>query len=437
MNKYNKFKTTLPKIFKVGTNPIITALVKALAESDESIIHALDAAKAQLFVRTASGKYLDVLAADFGIRRPPILGISDSDFRNLVPNLSIKPKQIRKAFYDTMRAFWGDLFQKANLYAGNLEPFNVVTGDDLKISIDNGDIQTLRILSGDLQLDGAATSEELARLINEQLSGITAEIIFDPASGTDRLNIRTDTPGPTGTLHIVEGSMAHAFKLDLDTTKVYKITDLAQRTVIYELENREILIEIPAILPILRRTLRGSHHFHEDATLKGPIPPLNGVWQGSFLFDETAPYTVGGVRCRLENPLIAGQVYSTLVTEAIENASEFPNEMGYIVFNHGLDSEFPIRYLGRPNDRTLVIDPTYRFKKTHAAGSYVNIIRSLNAYVPRTTGEDYAVYLTSPSSARLEVQQLLETLAAAGVRVTFVVLLPEYKYLTDDDNPYD
>ena len=61
------------------------------------------------------GKYLDKLAGDYGVKRPTVLGMLDADFRELIPNLSIKPKQIRKAFYDTMRVFWGDLLRSRRI----------------------------------------------------------------------------------------------------------------------------------------------------------------------------------------------------------------------------------------------------------------------------------------------------------------------------------
>jgi hypothetical protein len=164
MNKFNKYKKNMPKIFKVGTNPIISALVQGLSGADEDIANALAETKAQIFVKTATGKYLDALAGDYGVKRPVILGMTDDDFRELIPNLSIKAKQIRKAFYDTMRVFWGDLFQKANLTSINAEPYNVIVGDILNISINGEAAQSLQILSDDLKTPGAATAEELANL---------------------------------------------------------------------------------------------------------------------------------------------------------------------------------------------------------------------------------------------------------------------------------
>jgi len=54
--------------------------------------------------------------------------------------------------------------------------------------------------------------------------------------------------------------------------------------------------------------------------------------------------------------------------------------------------------------------------------------------VYKRQGLDLAIYFPSPSDAREIVQGLLESLAAAGVIITFVIIAPEYRYIID--NPY-
>jgi len=80
------------------------------------------------------------------------------------------------------------------------------------------------------------------------------------------------------------------------------------------------------------------------------------------------------------------------------------------------------------NDNTILIDPGHIFDKDHSIGSKVNVISSQNALVPRTNGQDYAIYLPSPSNSRQIIQELLKKLIAAGIVVNFNVLLPDYKY---------
>lgn len=439
MSKFNKYKKTIPSIFKIDSNPVWKALITAIANQDDEIITQLENTKAQLFVKTASGKYLDQLASDFGVKRPPVLGLLDDDFRELIPNQSTKAKQIRKIFYDNMRIFWGDLFQKANITSTNLEPFVVSTGETLVIKNEDGIEQTIKIAAGDLKVSGAAEASELIAIFNERLNGITAEAVQDPVTSNNYINLRTDTPGTRGSIEIVSTStMIDPAKLDFTTDREYRISDLSQRTVIYQVRPGELTIELPAVVPVLRRSLKGSHHLHNDGTLESPVPPANGVWIGSFLYDpDNSAYSISKTRFKLQDLVEKGKVYSTLTSEVVENVADFPNEPGWLIFDFGLSGEEqPVPYLGIANDRTILLDPSYKFQNDHSASSYVNYLNSLTGTVPRTTGDDYAIYLTSPSDARSTVQELLSNLVAAGVIVNFEIILPSYKYLADSDNPY-
>ena len=76
------------------TNPIINAVLRGLSEGDSDIATALEETKAQLFVKTASGQFLDVIASSLGVSRPSALGLSDEAFRNVTPALSLRAKQV-------------------------------------------------------------------------------------------------------------------------------------------------------------------------------------------------------------------------------------------------------------------------------------------------------------------------------------------------------
>jgi len=105
------------------------------------------------------------------------------------------------------------------------------------------------------------------------------------------------------------------------------------------------------------------------------------------------------------------------------------------MMNFGKESqEVPIRYRGIPNGNTILIDPSYVWNSNHSAGEVINVISKQEPYVPRKNGIDLAIYFTSPSGAREIVQDILDTLKAAGIIIHFLVLAPKYKYLLD--NPY-
>ena len=430
-DKFDRYKKHSPASYKVGQNPVITALFEVFAENDTEVNQQIKNTKAQILVSDAEGKYLDRLGNNRGVSRPTELGLLDADYRKMIPVMSFQPKQIRKIFYDLMDVFWGPLFSRANVSTTNDAPYNVSVGEDIKVRIDNGEEQIIKILAGEVAISGAATAEEMSAILS-RIKGATISIIEDTILSTEKINVRTDSPGARGSVEFTGGSAISTTKLDLEL-KRFLITDLDQRTVVYELRHRELIIELPAVLPVLRRTLRGSHHFHADATLE--TGPTAG-FIGSFLFSPNGnkPYTITSQRAQLQSGLTKGNIYTTLT---VDDTSSFNQESGYLIFDFGKDTEEqPVKFLSVPNTNTILIDPSHIFKQNHLAGSTVNVITSdLKPYDPATSGKDYAVYLTSPSEARQLVQELLASLAAAGVVVTFLIKFPNYLYLCG--NPYN
>ena len=73
-NALTKMITSLPKVYSPDTNTVLFALLSAIAASDDQVEQAIELAKEQLFVRTATGNNLDILGKSLGVERPPTLG---------------------------------------------------------------------------------------------------------------------------------------------------------------------------------------------------------------------------------------------------------------------------------------------------------------------------------------------------------------------------
>lgn len=432
-NSLKRFQNTIPRVFNPEFNRVMYAILYAIALSDDDVEAAIAEAKKQLFVRTATGTNLDRLANSLGVERPPTLGLTDEEFQALIPNLSLKPKTIRKAFYDTADVFWGESFSRANVTSNNAAPFNVSVGDTIRVQIDLRTVQDVKVLAGEIETNGAATAEEMVTILSK-IQGATVTIREDALSGDESINIRTNTPGPTGKVEIFSSSMIGVSKLDL-TIGNYDILDLDQRVAIYNINPNELLIEIPAIVPALRRTLRGSHHFHTDSTIEPAVAPANGVWAGSFLFNPNGSvntFTITRQKAELQQSIAKGNIYTSV---AVDDTSLFSATSGELIFGFGTEEEEgPVKYRGIPNSSTILLDPSYTFKNNHSTGTILNKISKKEPYTPVRNGKDLAIYLTSPSGAREIVQDILRTLAAAGIIITFKVLSPKYKYIID--NPY-
>lgn len=428
-----KMIDTIPKIYQPQYNRVMAALIEALANSDDEIARQIANAKDQIFIRTATGQNLDKASNSLGVSRPPTLGLTDEEYQELVPNLSLKPKQIKKAFYDTSDVFWGPLFSRANVTSNNFAPFNVSQGDVMKIAIDNGVTQMVKVLAGDIAVNGTATAEEIQKILS-RIKGATVEILEDSITGNKQINIRTNTPGSVGNIELFDSTMIGTSKLDF-TLGAFDILNLPQRVAVYNINPNELLIEIPAIVPALRRTLKGSHHFHADGTLEPPQPPANGIWAGSFFYNpngSAGTFTTTSQVATLNQTVNKGEVYTSLT---VTNASSILAPSGLLIMNFGMETqEVPIRYRGVPNSNTILIDPSYVWRHNHFAGEKINVISKQEPYTPRKNGQDLAIYMTSPSGAREVVQEIMDTLKAAGIVIHFLVLAPKYKYILD--NPY-
>lgn len=427
-----RYIDTIPKILRPSYNRVLNALLTAIATSDETIQSQIQIGKDQLFVRTASGRYLDILANSRGVSRPPTLGLSDTDFQELIPNLSLKPKQIKKSFYDTADVFWGPLYSRANTTSVNAAPYDISPGDLLYIKINGGETQEVKVFAADVVTPGSMTAAEVVAMLS-RIDGATASVIDE--LGVERINVRTNTPGSVGSIEILTTStMISSSKLDLAFGEL-TILDLDQRVAVYNLTPNELLIEIPAVVPALRRTLLGSHHFHADSTLEPPKGTEQGIWAGSFLFNPNASagsFTVTSQSAVIQQTIQKGTVQISLT---VDDATPFTDSDGYIILNFGLNTqEVPIRYRGIPNSNTLLIDPAYVFQYNHSIGETVRVVSQLEPYAPNRDGSDLAIYLPSPSGSREIVQDILQTLKAAGIVITFLIRAPGYLYIVD--NPY-
>lgn len=115
---------TLPSYYKAEANTMIRGLLQSWAISDDEIEVQIQETKNSIFQETAEGRFLDFLGSNVGVNREPELGISDADFRNLIPVLSFKPKQVRQTIIDLLDVFWGPGFTRANVNSGNTETYN-------------------------------------------------------------------------------------------------------------------------------------------------------------------------------------------------------------------------------------------------------------------------------------------------------------------------
>lgn len=194
----------------------VDAVLTALATGSSSyLINSAAAVNDQLYITTASGQYLDERLADFGIVRPPAVGLSDEVFRQI--GIEVKNrKQVRDLINNLLDALFGDEFVRASNSARAFEPYNLVDGDTLIINFDEANQVTITFHTGDFQNIAAAKAQEVADAITKSLRnlGFKGTAIAKDDGNGPFVEILSDTIGPVSSVTIFGGSAQNQLKFD-------------------------------------------------------------------------------------------------------------------------------------------------------------------------------------------------------------------------------
>lgn len=147
---------------------------------------------------------------------------------------------------------------------------------------------------------------------------------------------------------------------------------------------------------------------------------------GSYVWDQGAEFVLSSNMATINSDIQAGKIVRLL---EISPNSGISTEGGFVVFDYGLDTqEGPIRYLYRPSDSTIVLDPSYVFQKSHPSGSNVVAILKHGPHQISNNGSEYAPYITDPAEARIVVEELIRSVKSAGIFINFLIRYPEQLY---------
>ena len=462
MSKFEEYKKNLPSIFRAAlSNPQspLRHLLESWTFSEDELAIQLNNAKDQIFVKHASGGFLLRLASNLGISSNEFQ-LGDSQLRQLIPNLSLKPKQIKKAFYDTMAIFWSPLITNANISASNVKDTYTLYSDTVytfSLQVDSRPIQNVgfsgKSIKPEIEEDSKeVTFEEIINFL--QLTHVTST--FTRTGSGNSLNLRTNTPGISGSIEILNSrgtdggsrsdkyvSLALLLALEQNVKKV--LLDQPLRAVLYNVREKELIIELPVINPILTNALVGSTHFHPVET----NPIIDPNWPSSYIYnldmnplkESTKKYTVLAETATLETDIKKGDIFTQIKLSRIldQNGEELeyiPNKAGNIIIDWTENGEEqPIPYLLREADN-LRLQPGYIFKKDHPKGTQIRLLSEnlSTTFQTRVDGKDYGAFMSSLIGDRDTIGNILKSLAAAGVVIKIELLIPEIKYLCE--NPF-
>lgn len=371
MSKLTKMQRFVPSLYRPTENPYVQGLLAAWSGEDDNIIAAIEDAKEQLFVKYAKLQYLDALGSNVGVFRPTTINLADEQFRQLIPALSFRPKQMRPTIVKVLEVFFGA--NNPNIFIAELNANEVV------IQIPSSVPALRRSLKGANHFkcySGTITSvDNISKTITLDLDSSLKSLVVDEwkdaviGQGYQSLTAISNTAGNTGI-----------------TVQFNASADISGYT-----NGRFIVANVTN-------------------------------YPSAYVPNPTREYTVTKERGILGQNIIAGNIYPTLL---MQDASNIPDAPGKIVFNFGrTGEEADINYFGRPNNTTLLLDPSYNFTTNHSIGEMVNVI--VKPYqTPIINGNDYSVYIVGVTAARILAQQIVESVTASGVVVRWLIKEPE------------
>ncbi len=146
---------------------------------------------------------------------------------------------------------------------------------------------------------------------------------------------------------------------------------------------------------------------------------------GPYVWDLSAPFVLSDNIATLTESIQAGQTIPLINL----SVNTIPLQGGFVVFDYGLNTqEGPVKYLYAPNSTAIVIDPSYIFQYSHAEGSSVVSIDNKGPHIMSGLGTEYPPYITNPSDVRVTLENLIESVASAGIFIDFLVRYPDQLY---------
>ncbi len=154
--------------------------------------------------------------------------------------------------------------------------------------------------------------------------------------------------------------------------------------------------------------------------------------KGPYIWQLDAPFTLSADTSTTVSNIVAGKTYKLLSL----TTSDIPDGPGYIVIDYGKNNqEGPIQYLYKAAEDILAIDTSYTFQRFHDANASVVAVSKLGPHILTGLGNEYPPYLTNPPDARKQLQELITSVASAGIFIDFIIRYPVQLYGTI--NVYD
>jgi hypothetical protein len=150
---------------------------------------------------------------------------------------------------------------------------------------------------------------------------------------------------------------------------------------------------------------------------------------GTYVWNQAATFVLSSNTAQISDTIQAGKIIRLLNV----TSNTISKNGGFLIFDYGRETqEGPVRFLYKPTDNTIALDPSYTFKHNHSLNSPIVAISRKGPHQMSGRATEYPPYVTDPSEARFILQELIRSVKSAGIFVNFLVRYPEQLYSTLD-----
>lgn len=150
---------------------------------------------------------------------------------------------------------------------------------------------------------------------------------------------------------------------------------------------------------------------------------------GTYVWDQAATFVLSSNTAQISDAIQAGKIVRLLNV----TSNTISKDGGSLIFDYGRSTqEGPVRFLYKPTDNTIALDPSYTFKYSHSINSPIVAVSRKGPHQMSGRATEYPPYITDPSEARFILQDLIRSVKSAGIFVNFLVRYPEQLYATLD-----
>lgn len=204
----------LPDMYRTQDGTALRSLLAAISEADSNLIADSQAARKELFLTTATGKYLLELASQYGFTVPRQSGFNTEGLRKIAIPAIFLPKQIVTTFNAIAEAFYVRDVLHPSFQSPIAEPYALNDGDDISFETEVG-TTTIVFRSSLVANIGAVTAGELAGIINSQQKTVFADVVFDRTLNANVLKISGSGYGSSAKLRVYSGITQNVLKFPL------------------------------------------------------------------------------------------------------------------------------------------------------------------------------------------------------------------------------